>query len=98
MRNDLVRELEVLSHKIEQNTASLTDYKRYELILQEGGLSHEYIFHSLNKAGFNSWEELVEARKQKEKRNSDIEAGIVGGLVGIGLGLLLAGIFGSDKK
>ncbi len=97
MKNNLISELDVLSRKIELNTASLIDYKRYEAILREGGLSHDYIFQSLNKAGFTTWEQFIIARKRKEK-NDDVEAGIVGGLIGLGLGLLLIGIFGKEKK
>jgi len=98
MENNLTHELEVLSQKIEDNSASLTDYKRYETILLKGGMSHDYIFENLSKAGFNTWEDLVKARKRKEKRNGGIEAGIIGGLLGLALGLILVGIFGSGKK
>lgn len=98
MKSKLINELEVLSKKIEQNTATLTDYKRYEQILLEGGLSHDYIFHSLSQAGFDTWEEFVEARKRKQRKSDDLESGLIGGLVGIGLGLLLIGIFSGDKK
>lgn len=97
MENNLITELDVLSRKIEQNTASLSDYKRYETILLKGGLSHNYIFNSLNQAGFETWEQFIAARKKKEK-NDDVEAGIVGGLIGLGLGMLLIGIFGGNKK
>jgi hypothetical protein len=97
MKNKLISDLDVLSRKIELNTASLIDYKRYEAILREGGLSHEYIFQSLNKAGFTTWEEFIAARNKKQN-STDIEAGIVGGLLGLGLGLLLVGIFSGDKK
>lgn len=96
--NDLSHELEVLTHKIEQNTATITEYHRYELLLKEGGLSSEYIFSYLRRAGFNSWQELVDARKDKEGKKETQNAVAIGGLLGLGLGLLLAGIFGSDNE
>lgn len=98
MNNNFKSELELLSRKIENNSATLEDYKRYEALLRNGGLSHDYIFLNLNRAGFNTWEEFLLARQAKEKRKSNIEAGVVGGLVGLGLGLLLIGIFGNDKN
>ncbi len=97
MANNILSELELLSQKIENNSALLEDYKRYEALLLNGGLSHDYIFLNLNKAGFNTWEEFVQARKKKE-RDKDIEAGIVGTLIGLGLGMLLMGIFGDKNK
>ena len=88
----LKNELEALTQKIEQNTASLEDYKRYETILTSGGLSHAYIFSYLNRAGFRTWEEFISARKKKTT-----EANTVGTLIGLGLGLLLLAAL-SDKK
>jgi len=97
MNGRILNELEVLTQRIEQNTATLTDYKRYEMLLLNGGLTHSYIFSYLNRAGFNTWEDFVLARRNKEMRNKDVEGAVVGGLIGLGLGLLLLGLF-SDKK
>ncbi len=94
--NNLYNELEVLTQKIENNTAELVDYKRYEFILEKGGLSTEYIYSYLNRAGFNNWNDLILARKDKEKKKTS-NAVVVGGLIGLGIGLILAEIFGSDK-
>jgi hypothetical protein len=94
MKNQMIiNELELLSNKIEQNTATLDDYRRYELLLLNGGLSHDYIYSYLNRVGFNTWEDFISARQQKE-RDKNIEASVVGGLIGLGLGLLLVGLFG----
>ena len=93
---NLYNELEVLTKKIENNTAELKDYKKYELLLQQGGLTSQYIFSYLNRAGFNNWNELIEARKDKEKRETS-NAMVVGGIIGLGVGLLLTGIFSGKE-
>ncbi len=88
------KEINDLSKKIDSNTATLDDYKRYELLLLSGGISKDYIYNYLSKAGFNSWDEFVKARQNKEtERNNAI---IVGSLVGIGIGLFLLTLI--DKK
>ncbi|MBE7635122.1 hypothetical protein F7642_12385 [Tenacibaculum finnmarkense genomovar ulcerans] len=94
---NLYRELEVLTQKIENNTAELNDYKRYELLLEKGGLNSEYIFSYLNRAGFNNWNQLIEARKNKEKKETS-NAVVVGSIIGLGIALLLTGILGKDKE
>lgn len=93
MNREIYNELENLTHKIEHNTATLSDYQRYEFLLEQGGLSHDYIYSYLNRAGFSSWQDLIKARKSKEKTEM-LNAVAVGGLVGLGIGLLLTGIFG----
>lgn len=97
MNRQTLNELEVLTQRIEQNSATLADYKRYEFLLLSGGLTHDYIFSFLNRAGFNTWEDFISARRNKEQRNKDMEGAVVGGLIGLGLGLLLIGLL-SDKK
>lgn len=97
MNNIITSELELLSQKIEKNTATIDDYKRYETLLLNGGLSHNYIFSYLNRAGFRTWEEFVSARQRKQS-DKDSEAVVVGGLIGLGLGLLLLGLFDGGKK
>jgi len=92
---NLYEELEVLTHKIENNTAELHDYRRYEYILKQGGLSQNYIYSYLNRAGFSSWEELVEARKGKELSNA-VGATFIGALIGLGIGLIIKGLFGKE--
>jgi len=85
-------ELEGLTRKIEQNTANLEDYKRYETLLTSGGLSHSYIFSYLNRAGFRTWEEFIAARQKKTS-----EANTVGTLIGLGLGILLLAVLSEEK-
>lgn len=86
-------ELEQLTHKIENNTATLQDYERYEVLLLQGGLPREYIYSYLRRAGFNSWEEFLAARKNKARREM-ISGAIIGGLVGLGLGVLFYDLIG----
>ncbi|MEM1044116.1 MAG: hypothetical protein AAGI91_16015 [Bacteroidota bacterium] len=81
-------ELEHLTQSIGQNAATLADYHRYEQLLLQSGLQHDYIFSHLNRAGFASWEGFIRARQDKE-RSSVVEGRVVGGLVGLGLGVLL---------
>lgn len=95
--NNFYHELEILTQKIEQNTANLEDYNRYETILLQGGLSSDYIHSYLNRAGFSNWSELVIARRNKEIEKSN-NAGVIGAIVGLGLGLLIAEIFGDKSK
>ncbi len=90
--SNLINELEMLSNKIEANSADLKDYKRYENILLNSGLSKTYIYNFLNRAGFKTWEEFAFARKDKEKEKN-ISSAIIGGIIGLGLGLILNSIF-----
>ncbi|HPV56646.1 MAG TPA: hypothetical protein PKW61_05925, partial [Tenuifilaceae bacterium] len=57
----IVRELEYLTKKIENNQANLNDYQKYEEILLKGGLPKSIIENNLRKAGFNTWSEFVNA-------------------------------------
>ncbi|WP_299836428.1 hypothetical protein [uncultured Tenacibaculum sp.] len=95
LANSKYSELELLTQKIESNTADLNDYQRYEILLQNGGLSREYIYSYLNRAGFNNWNDLINARKEKE-RAKDNNAKLIGGIVGLGLGILIAKLFSDE--
>ncbi|MEP2936864.1 MAG: hypothetical protein ABJM06_00620 [Gilvibacter sp.] len=95
--NNLYDELEVLTQKIENNTANLDDYNRYESILLQGGLSLDYIHSYLNRAGFRDWNDLVLARRSKEVEKST-NAGVIGAIIGLGLGLLIAELFGDRSE
>ncbi|WP_248723847.1 hypothetical protein [Seonamhaeicola sp. ML3] len=92
MSNIQISELELLSNKIEANTATLDDYKKYEFILLNSGLTKDYIYTFLNRAGFNNWEEFALARKDKQKEKN-IGTAIIGGIIGLGLGLILNAMF-----
>jgi hypothetical protein len=92
---ELYSELENITQKIEQDTATLSDYQRYELLLLQGGLTKEYIYSYLNKAGFNSWQEFIDARKDKEKKEL-VGAVTIGGLIGLGVGLLIKWLLSDD--
>lgn len=85
---DALSEIKAITERIEKDTATLDDYTRYESLLLKGGLSHEMIYSSLNKAGFNTWDEFLKARKRKERDRWE-ESNLIGALIGLGLGLLL---------
>lgn len=96
MNNKLYNELELLTQKIEINTATLADYERYEVLLIHGGLPKEYIFSYLNRAGFSTWNDFYHARNIKNKAKEEkMEAIAIGGLIGLGIGILLTA-FGDD--
>jgi len=91
MDRQLLNELELLTKKIEANTAKVIDYQRYETILTRGGLTRERIYSYLKRAGFKTWTEFYKARNNKIT-SKNIEAGIIGGLIGLGVGLLIASL------
>ena len=95
MSNIKISQLETLSKKIEVNSATLDDYKQYEYILLNSGLTKEYIYTFLTRAGFNNWEDFVSARKDKEKEKN-IGTAIIGGIIGLGLGLIINAMFSDD--
>ena len=92
MNKQIIKELELLTQKIENNSANVDDYKKYERLLTIGGLSHNTIFSYLERSGFHNWNEFYNARNNKI-RSKNIEAGIIGGLIGLGLGLLISVLF-----
>jgi hypothetical protein len=95
MNSSLINELNVLTEKIEQNTAALEDYKRYEVILLNGGFRRDYIFSYLNRIGLQTWEDFV-AIRQKNKKDLD-HASAIGGIIGMGWGLILINIIPVKK-
>jgi len=89
--NNTFTEIQHIAYKIENNTAQLTDYQNYETLLTEVGLPRDFIFSYLKKADIDSWEALVEARAKEEKmQRENLKAMAVGGVVGIGIGVVLA--------
>lgn len=87
----LYTELENLTIRIENNSANLKDYLRYEQILINAGLPREYIFSYLQRAGFSTWQEFINARNIKQQiQKEKLESLAIGGLIGIGIGLLLS--------
>jgi|GEM_PF-2947708 len=84
-------QIEHLAFKIENNTAQLTDYQNYENLLINVGLPRDFIFSYLKKADIDSWEALLEARTKQEKmQKENRKAMAIGGVVGIGIGVVLA--------
>ena len=90
METNLSNELESLAQKIESNTANLEDYYRYETLLSDGGLPHDYIYSYLYSAGFKTWEEFIDARLQNPKDRNN--GSLIGGILGLGLGMRLKGV------
>ena len=52
MNNQIFGKLEFLTKEVETNTATIEDYKRYEVLLLNGGLTYEYTFSYLNQTEF----------------------------------------------
>lgn len=92
MNKEYILALENLTKKIEKNQADINDYQKYEDILLKGGLPKSIIDQSLKDAGFETWIDFVSARQDKEKEKN-IESAVIGGLIGLGLGLLIAALF-----
>ena len=94
-KNNQIRdEIERLSKKIEQNTATIKEYYRYEELLLRVGLPKESITENLDKANYKSWEDLMSARSKVGKlREENLKASVVGGIVGLALAIALAYLF-----
>ena len=98
INRSLYNELESLTYRIDINSATLDDYRKYESLLVNAGLPKEYIYNYLRRAGFTNWDDLVKARKIKEKTHQEnVETAVVGGIIGLGLGVLLAGFMDKGK-
>ena len=98
MNNQIYSELGILSQKIEDNTASVQDYNRYEELLLNAGLQKEYILSYLKKADLKSWEDLIKARnKQGKLREENQKMNAVGGLLGIAIGLFVIYLIGDER-
>jgi hypothetical protein len=81
-------EIERLSQKIRNNTATLSEYQRYEQLLVDNGLPLNFVRSSLEKSGYRSWEELIRIRKD-ETRDRYRETDTIGWLIGFGKSILL---------
>jgi hypothetical protein len=94
----LYNELERLTLLIEDNSASIEDYARYEFLLTNAGLPREYIYSYLARAGFTNWNDLVQERRNKQKKQTKIEEVVIAGLIGLGLGVLFAALLEKNNK
>ena len=97
MNNQIFGKLEFLTKEVETNTATIEDYKRYEVLLLNGGLTYEYTFSYLNQTEFKKQVDLIKTRQRKQK-DKDHKAAHIGGFVGLGLGLLLLGILSKSSN
>ncbi len=94
---DSKQEFDQLSNKIKHNSATIDDYYRYENVLRSKGYSDEQIWSRLKNQGIYSWEEYLDRRNKaqgREEKNT-LEVLILGGLLGLGLALVLDGLFGN---
>lgn len=97
MNNQIYTELESLSQKIEFNTASISDYQRYEELLLTAGLPKDYILSYLKRGNMKSWEELIKARKKQGKLSEEnLKMTVVGGLLGLAIGLFVMFLFAKE--
>ncbi len=63
-----INEMEMLSNKIDKDTAILDDFKRYEELLIKAGFEQSRIRARMNQYGFFSYEEYVEAKSKVTTR------------------------------
>ncbi len=80
-----------ITDRIEQNKASLDDYHTFEKLLNQGGLSHDFVQNYLNKAGFLDWKDFYNARLAK-KNKEIVEGVVVGGLLGMATAVIINAI------
>lgn len=85
---EVFEEIDLLSGRIRNNTATLSDYYRYEQLLTDGGMPYEFIQKVLDRVGFHTWEELLQMRQDSE-RDKFNESTAVGSVLGFGTGYKL---------
>ncbi len=94
-RANKIERIDFLKDRIKQNAADVEEYLEYESLLMEMGFSKEKIWKNLNIYGIKSWEEFIRRRNlaETDSEKDFIEIKIVGGLAGLGLALILRGLF-----
>jgi hypothetical protein len=89
--NNQEAELRTLLDKIRDNSAHLSDYQKYEMILSQNSIASDEMTMLLRRHGFYSIEQYYNQRANAktfdERRRTDGE--LLGSLVGLGGGLLL---------
>lgn len=86
--------IKALRNKIMHNTATLDDYKRFNLLLSETGISKEFMLGKLNQYGVMDFSDYYEERhKPREYRNKYVDGLLLGAFMGAAaaaIGFILA--------
>jgi hypothetical protein len=89
MDDKTLSRIKYLAERIKYDEATKDEYKEYENLLIENGISKESISNHLKNGNFSDIEELFKARKRAdEARKMLINTAVVAGLVGIGIGII----------
>lgn len=90
IHNTTYKELELLQAKIRANTAISEDYRRYEELLTDNGISYQQIRNALLRHGFVSVEDFhLQRNRATTPDQRYIIEGAAGTLLGLSEGLMM---------
>ena len=85
--DQIIFEIETLSSKIKNGTATLLDYKQYECLLLNNGFNELEVRSDMLKYRFTNYEDYLKARNAPADKRQEKEVGvyIVASLLALGL-------------